>query len=232
MGYAGCRPVGRLCYWILVAVVCAGIGLRALAVDLASGAAATTTISDTVYLADGTPAQGILIISWPGFVTADGVAVAAGSTNVVLGAGGALSVTLVPNAGATPAGVYYTVVYQLGPGQVKTETWLVPSNSPAKLAAVRMTPGSGLAGQPVSAQYLNSVLATKADVSYVDQSIANVGAGNYLPVAGGAMAGPITLPGDPSAPMQASTKNYVDGVVQCLNASAWAKTAASTPSVQ
>src|SRR5579872_4691962 len=26
-----------------------------------------------------------------------------------------------PECGATPAGVYYTVVYQLGPGQVKTE---------------------------------------------------------------------------------------------------------------
>ncbi len=210
MGYAGCRPVGRLCYWIVVAVVCAGIGLQALAVDLANGAAATTTISDTVYLADGTAAQGTLLISWPGFVTADGVSVAAGSTSVMLGAGGALNVALVPNAGATPAGVYYTVVYQLGPGQVKTETWVVPSSSPTKLAAVRMTPGSGLAGQPVSAQYLSSVLATKADISYVDQSIANVGAGNYLPVAGGAMSGPITLPGDPSAPMQASTKNYVD----------------------
>ena len=51
-------------------------------------------------------------------------------------------------------------------------------------------------------------------------------------VAGGAMAGPILLPGDPSAPMQASTKQYVDGVVQCLNASAWAKTPAASGSVQ
>jgi len=197
MGYAGCRPVGRLCYWVMAAVIWAsGLGQFASGVDLNNAAAGTTTISDIVYLADGSAAQGTLIISWPAFVTADGVAVAAGSTNVALGAGGALSVALVPNAGATPAGVYYTVIYQLGPGQVRTETWVVPTSSPTKLALVRMTPGSGLAGQPVSSQYLNSVLATKADISYVDQSLANVGAGNFLPLAGGAMSGPITLPGE------------------------------------
>ena len=50
---------------------------------------------------------------------------APGTTNAQLGADGALSVELVPNAGATPAGVYYSVVYQLGPGQVKTEYWVV-----------------------------------------------------------------------------------------------------------
>ena len=92
-----------------------------------------------------------------------GNAVAAGSTNVALGANGALNVSLVPNSGATPAGVYYSVVYQLGPGQVKTEDWIVPTTSPAKLSAVRSTPGAGLAAQPVSLQYVNSELATKAD---------------------------------------------------------------------
>ena len=88
---------------------------------------------------------------------------AAGTTNVALGSNGVLNVALMPNAGATPAGVYYTVVYQLGPGQVKTEFWMVPTASPATLATVRTTPGSGLAGQPVSMQYVNSALATKAN---------------------------------------------------------------------
>jgi hypothetical protein len=50
---------------------------------------------------------------------------------MALGANGALSVALVPNAGATPADVYYTVVYQLGPGEVRTEYWVVPATSPA-----------------------------------------------------------------------------------------------------
>jgi hypothetical protein len=157
-------------------------------------------------------------------------------------------VALVPNAGATPAGSYYTVVYQIGPGEVKTEFWLVPTTSPANLAAVRTTPGSGAAGQPVSMQYVNSALATKANDSavvhlsgtetisgtktfasaptvpapsstgqvankaYVDQSVANVGAGNFLPTAGGTLTGPLTLPGNP-ATMVAPATVLFDGVI-------------------
>lgn len=117
-----------------------------------------------------------------------------------------------------------------------------PASSPAKLATVEMTPGSGVAAQPVSVQYVNSALATKAgdsavvhiggaetisgakifavspsvpapmnagdsaSESYVDSSLANVGAGRFLLAAGGAMSGPIQLPGNPSAPLQAVPK--------------------------
>lgn len=73
----------------------------------------TTTISDTVYRADGTPAGGTLLISWPEFITAAQGAVAAGNTSVTLGPEGALSVGLVSNANATPANTVYTVVYPL-----------------------------------------------------------------------------------------------------------------------
>ena len=72
----------------------------------------TTTISDTVYRGDGSPAGGILLISWPEFTVAGG-AVAAGNTSTTLGTGGALSVGLVPNVNATPANTVYTVVYPL-----------------------------------------------------------------------------------------------------------------------
>jgi len=245
MSYAGCRPLGRLCYWAVAVVMIAasGIWLRASGADAGP---AMTTVADTVYMADGSAAQGNLIITWPAFVTANGLAVAAGNTSAALGANGALSVALVPNEGATPAGVYYTVVYQLGPGQVKSEYWVVPTSSPANLATVRTTPGSGLAAQPASMQYVNSELATKADDNavvhlngaetisgtkvfasspsvptptsasdlatkgYVDTSLANVGAGSYLSTAGGTMTGPITLPGNPAAPLQATPKAYVD----------------------
>jgi hypothetical protein len=44
--------------------------------------------------------------------------VAAGSTSVAIGSGGALSVALVPNAGATPAGTLYMIVYRLSDGAV------------------------------------------------------------------------------------------------------------------
>ena len=241
------RPLGWLFYWAAMVIAVLGIGSQSLGAPVPpQSGAATTTVSDTVYLADGTAASGDLIITWPSFVTADGTAVAAGATSVKLGTNGALNIALVPNAGASPAGVYYTVVYQLGPGQVKTEYWMVPTTSPARLATVRATPGSGVAAQPVSMQYVNSALATKADDSsvvhlngsetiggaktfasapnvpapsgtgsvvnkaYVDQAVANVGAGSYLATAGGTMTGPITLPGNPTAPLQAAPKQYVD----------------------
>ena len=206
-------------------------------------------------------------------MTAEGTAVAPGSTSVTLGSNGALSVALAPNAGAMPAGVYYTVVYQLGPGQVKTEYWAEPTTSPANLAAVRTTPGSGLAAQPVSMQYVNSALAAKADdgsvvhlsgsetisgaktfssapnvpapagtgqvanKAYVDQAVANVGAGSYLSTAGGTVTGPITLAGNALATVDAvaareivnpekfrdGISKIIDGTVECLNASTWAK---------
>src|SRR5581483_2979292 len=160
---AGRRPMGRLFCWALMFVITAsGFRLWASGATPDNGAA-STTVTDMVYMADGTPAAGTLIITWPAFVTAGGSAIAAGNTSVALGANGALSIALAPNAGASPAGVYYTVVYQLGAGQVRTEYWIVPTSSPANLAAVRTTPGAGLAGQPVSMQYMNSALATKAD---------------------------------------------------------------------
>ncbi|HTS37815.1 MAG TPA: hypothetical protein VMH04_19225 [Candidatus Solibacter sp.] len=241
----GRRPFGRLFCFAVAAMAAFGFRLTASATPVPQSGG-TTTVADTVLLADGTPAQGNLIISWPAFVTTSGTAVAAGVTTTALGAGGALSIALIPNAGATPAGAYYTVVYQLGPGEVKTEYWLVPTTSPASLATVRTTPGTGTAAQPVSMQYVNSQLATKANDSsvvhlsgtetisgtktfasaptvpnptstsqvankaYVDASVSSVGAGVFLPEAGGTMTGPITLPADPAAPMQASTKNYVD----------------------
>lgn len=55
--------------------------------------------------ADGTPASGTLIISWPSFSTVSGTAVAGGATSVKLGVNGALNVALAPNVGANPAGV-------------------------------------------------------------------------------------------------------------------------------
>ena len=65
---------------------------------------ALTTISDTVYRADGTAASGTVLISWPSFQTAEGDAVAAGNLAVTIGPLGAFTAQLVPNVGATPGG--------------------------------------------------------------------------------------------------------------------------------
>jgi hypothetical protein len=71
-----------------------------------------TTISDTVYRADGTPALGTVLISWPSFESAEGDAVAAGNVSVAIGPLGAFTAELVPNVDASPAGTYYVVVFQ------------------------------------------------------------------------------------------------------------------------
>jgi hypothetical protein len=86
------RPLGWL-FLLLPAMVALAVSAQTLPI---------TTISDTVYRADGTPTGGTLLISWPEFTTAAQGEVATGNTSVTLGAGGGLSVGLVPNANATP----------------------------------------------------------------------------------------------------------------------------------
>jgi len=253
--FQACRPAGRL-FYLALAVMVVTLGLRLASREEASAWAAApqsgpalTNVVDTVYLAGGSRAQGVLIITWPAFVAANGAAVAAGVMNATLGTNGALNVALASNAGANPPGAYYTVVYQLGPGEVRTEYWMVPTSSPATLAEVRTTPGAGTAAPGASVQYVASALATKANDNavvhlggaetvtgaksfavppnvptpvstgdvvnkgYVDSAVATVGAGNYLPTAGGAMTGPLTLSASPVAPLQAAAKQYVDASV-------------------
>ncbi len=101
------------------------------------GAIKLTQITDTVYYANGSKAQGTLLISWPAFTTADQNTVAAGSLAVVLGADGLFNASLAPTTGSNPAGVYYTVVYQLGDGTNKQEYWAVPATDSTTISAVR-----------------------------------------------------------------------------------------------
>ncbi len=153
----------------------------------------TTTIADTVYRADGTYAAGSLLISWPAFTTASNLAVPAGRTTVQIGTNGAVSFPLAPNAGSTPAGTYYTVVYQLNDGTVSTEYWAVPPTSSTTIASVR--------SQVLPA----SIAVQSATVSYVNNAVAG-----YLPLSGGVLAGPLNLSEDPVGAAEAATKHYVD----------------------
>ena len=70
-------------------------------------------ITDTVYRADGTPAQGTALISWPAFTTAAGRAVTPGSLTVTLDSSGGFNASLAPNTGASPAGTYYRAIFKL-----------------------------------------------------------------------------------------------------------------------
>ena len=84
----------------------------------------------------------------------------------MLGTGGTFSVELAPNAGATPAGIAYTVVYQLNDATVKTETWSVGTSSPETIAQVRTFIGtSTAAGQLATQQYVNAALANVVHIS-------------------------------------------------------------------
>ena len=153
------RLNGRLFYWAVIFtagfVACAG----------AQSGPALTTIQDTVYRADGTPAQGTLVITWPAFSTAAGQAVAAGENTVTLGTAGALDVQLAANAGATPANTLYTVVYQLDDGTKKTEYWMVGTTSPATIAQVRTQLGANTSTQMATEGYVNTAVAAKANDS-------------------------------------------------------------------
>ncbi len=205
------RPLGWLFLLLLVALAVSAQTLP------------TTMISDIVYRADGTPAGGTLLISWPEFTTAAGGAVAAGNTAVTLGAGGALSVGLVPNANATPANTVYTVVYQLDDGTVKTEYWAVPTTSPTTISAVRTTLGAGnSASQMATEQYVNAALAGKAN----DASVVHLSGAETIVGAKQFSVAP-ALP-TPVLPTDAANKLYVDNSVQNVGNGSYLSTAGGT----
>src|SRR5262249_4683288 len=127
-----------------------------------------------------------------------------------------------PNAGATPTGTYYLAVFQIGPGETRTETWIVPTTSPANLATVRVTPGSGIAAQPVSQQFVNSLLATKADNNTVVHTTG-------LETGGGAKTFSVSqnVP-TPTSSGNVAHKAYVDSSVSTVGSGAFLATAGGT----
>jgi hypothetical protein len=170
----------------------------ALAASVFAQSFATTTVQGTVYLASGKPASGTVQISWPAFTTAAGQAVTAGRTSLKLPSDGFLSVALAPNQGSTPAGLYYTVVYNLSDGSANTEYWTIPAAAQAAVAQVR-------------AQVMPASQAVQAvSKTYVDQSIQQI-AKTQMSSIGGTLTGPLYLDGDPMFPAQAASKHYVDG---------------------
>ncbi len=176
-----------------------GLCLVWMALNWAAGAQGfgTTTVAGTVYLANGQTGSGTLQLSWPAFTTANNQAVAAGRTAVTIGADGFVTVNLAPNQGASPAGLYYTAVYNLSDGTTSTEYWVVPAAAQAGLAQVR-------------AQVMPAAQAVQTvSKSYVDQSVQEL-TQSLLTASGGSLSGPLYLNGDPALPSQAATKHYVD----------------------
>jgi hypothetical protein len=168
-----------------------------LLVAMQGHAIETTNVQGIVYKADGTVAQGTLLVSWPSFTAADGSAVAAGSTTTTIAPDGSVKMVLAPNAGANPQGTYYTVVYHMTDGTVQKEYWVVPQAATATISQMRarVVPAA-VAQQSVTQQY-------------VDTSISAL-QGSFLQLRGGTMSGALRLSGDPTDAMQAATKEYVD----------------------
>ncbi|HLN03303.1 MAG TPA: hypothetical protein VK335_28685 [Bryobacteraceae bacterium] len=97
-----------------------------------------TTIQDTLYKADGTPFEGLLIISWNSF-QADNQANVVSQSLTVQVVNGLFRVQLAPTADANPPSSY-TVTYN-SDGKVQfQETWVVgTSATPVTIAAVRVS---------------------------------------------------------------------------------------------
>jgi hypothetical protein len=179
--------------------------MKPAAMAQTSGAIATTQITDTVYRADGTPAAGSVIVSWQAFSTAGGQAVPDGTTSATI-TNGALSLQLVPNAGSTPIGTYYTAVYHLDDGSVSREFWVVPvSQSAVAVSAIRSTVlPTSIAMQTVSKSYVDTAIAAAVAGQPVD------GPSPFVLKAGDTMTGPLVLSGDPTTTNEAANKHYVD----------------------
>src|SRR5207248_8750732 len=179
-----------------------GCVLLALAGQALAHAPTLTTISDRVSRADGSPAAGTLLISWPAFVTAGGATVAAGNNNVTLGTNGSFTAQLAPNAGANPAGTVYTVTYQLSDGTVKTENWSIGATTPETISQVRALAGTTTQlAQAATQQFVNAQLATVVHLSG-SETISGTKQFAVSPV----------LP-TPSQSGQAVNKAYVDAAV-------------------
>jgi hypothetical protein len=126
----------------------------ACAMALSSNLGATpplTTISDTLFNADGTYFNGVVIITWPSFEASDTSNVAAGTDNIPV-SNGILYVPLVPTTNADTAAVYTVQYTSFGVTQF-SEAWAVPpaSTLPFRVRDVRLAPGSVSGSAPAAA---------------------------------------------------------------------------------
>jgi len=209
--------------WISVALVSSVLLALLTAPSAMHGQGpALTTISDTVYRADGTPASGTALISWPSFQTAEGDVVAAGTQSIMIGAEGGFLAQLAPNVGASPAGTYYVVVFQLDDGTVRTEYWAVPTTSPTTIAAIRTTPGTGLGNLAATQQYVNSAVANRA----LDSAVVHLAGAETISGTKQFAVAP-TLP-TPAGSNDAANKGYVDAAVANVGSGSYVSKAGDT----
>lgn len=132
--------------WLLIAGLAFSVNLQATP--------PLTTISDTLFNADGTLFSGVVKISWPGFEASDTSNVAAETEQIQVN-GGVLFLQLVPTTNANTAAIYSVQYSNFGVTQF-SETWAVPpSVLPMRVRDVRVAPGSITGSGPGSATIIN-----------------------------------------------------------------------------
>ena len=121
----------------------AGVGLLVCCALRISAAPALTTVQDTLYKADGTPLNGVVIITWPSFVAVDGSKIAA-QTLIVAVPSGYFQVALVPTVGASTVVAYSVRINSAGKNE-STELWSVPqSSTPLRIQDVMIVQTGGI----------------------------------------------------------------------------------------
>ena len=130
-------------------------------------------ISDTLFNADGTFFNGVVVISWPSFEASDTSNVAAGTQNISVN-NGSLYVQLIPTTNADTAAVYTVQYTSFGVTQF-SEAWAVPPASilPYRVRDVRLAAGSVSGSAPAAA-----TIITIADVTGLQSAL------NVRPAAG------------------------------------------------
>jgi len=180
-----------------------------------------TTISDTLFNADGTPFNGVVTISWPSFEASDTSNVAAETEQIQVNSG-VLYVQLVPTTNANSAAIYSVQYANLGVTQF-SETWTVPpSTFPLRVRDVRVPPGSITGSGPAAA-----TLISIADVTGLQNALnvrATVGTGfaisrSAVIDATGAIDGAVGNLGDclhvdgTSGPCSTFSTTFIDGEI-------------------
>ncbi len=118
---------------LVTRTVAAGLWLT----SMAAAAPQLTTIQDTLFKADGTKFNGVAVIGWKSFESADSSNITMQSLTVRI-VDGNLRVQLVPNVTSDPP-VYYQVKYN-SDGKVQfEESWMVPASAtPLRVRDVRV----------------------------------------------------------------------------------------------
>jgi hypothetical protein len=157
-----------------------------------------TTISDTLFNADGSLFNGVVVISWPSFEASDTSNVAAETLNVPI-SNGVLYVQLVPTTNADTAAVYTVQYTSLGVTQF-TQAWAVPPSAiPLRVRDVLLPAGSISGSAPAVA-----TIITIADVTGLQTAL------NVRPPAGTAFSISRSAVIDATGAIDAATGNLSD----------------------